>query len=80
MRGHIHHAPWPLQPAEVQIDRLDVLPFLPGVKLDPSQALCHFAADQEVLAWPIIPAMCWKTAPRSSGGRCGGPSRCQTRC
>lgn len=55
MRGHIHHPPWPLQPAQVQVAHLAMTPFLEGVTLRPQDAVCHFAADQDVVAWPLVP-------------------------
>jgi uncharacterized protein len=49
-RGEIHHAPWPLQPAEAQIDLNTMIP--PGVTLPDSAPLLHFSRRQEVLIWP----------------------------
>lgn len=57
MRGHINHAPWPLQPAEAVVARMDMTALLPGVNLPPEDALCHFAADQDIVAWPLVPAI-----------------------
>lgn len=57
VRAHIHHPPWPLQPAEAHAARIQMTPFLPGLRLEESEAICHFAADQEIVAWPIAPAM-----------------------
>ncbi|MFL5319302.1 MAG: YqjF family protein [Myxococcaceae bacterium] len=57
LRAHIHHAPWPLQRAEVDVAALSMTPFLPRVTLSAKDALCHYAADQEVVAWPVVPAM-----------------------
>ncbi len=52
-RGEIHHAPWPIQPAEAEFERNWVAQahrvFLPDV--DP---LLHFARRLDVLAWKIV--------------------------
>ena len=52
-RADIHHRPWSLQPAEatVRISKLSPVP----VDGDP---VCHFAARQDVVVWPLHrPAM-----------------------
>jgi uncharacterized protein len=49
-RAEIHHEPWPLQPAEAEIELASIAPFpLDG---DP---LCHLSRQQDVLVWPLRP-------------------------
>lgn len=50
-RGEIHHRPWPLQPAEVQIAQ-NALAAPLGLALEGSP-LAHFARRLDVVAWPI---------------------------
>lgn len=52
--GEIHHLPWPLQPAEVEL-RVNTMTQPIGIDLPGDKPLCHFARYQEVLAWPIVP-------------------------
>jgi uncharacterized protein YqjF (DUF2071 family) len=52
--GEIHHAPWPLQPAEVEL-RTNTVARSIGIELPADRPLCHFARYQEVVAWPIVP-------------------------
>jgi uncharacterized protein YqjF (DUF2071 family) len=52
-RAEIHHAPWPLQPAEAAID-LNTMP-PDGIALE-GQPLLHFSARQDVVIWPLRPA------------------------
>lgn len=49
----IHHAPWPLQPAEAEVDETTIAPpELHGlVSGDP---ICHYSARQDVLVWPLM--------------------------
>jgi uncharacterized protein YqjF (DUF2071 family) len=54
-RGHIircdiHHAPWPLEPAEAEFEVL-TLADPAGIKLPPHKPLLHFSRVQDVLAW-----------------------------
>jgi uncharacterized protein len=49
-RADIHHPPWPLQPAEAEIDPGG----LPPAPLE-GKPLCHFARRQDVLVWPLQP-------------------------
>jgi uncharacterized protein YqjF (DUF2071 family) len=51
-RGEIHHARWPLQPAEAQIERNTMAAPL-GLTLAPTPALLHFAKFLEVVAWRL---------------------------
>lgn len=54
-RGEIHHAPWPLQPAEAEIE-VNTMALPHGLRL-PDQgrrpALLHFAKRLETVEWPI---------------------------
>ena len=50
-RAEIHHAPWPLQPAEAGIARNTMAAPL-GLPCD-GQPLLHFARRQDVLVWPL---------------------------
>ncbi len=52
--GEIHHPPWPLQPAEVEL-RVNTMTQQIGVELPATKPICHFARLQEVVAWPIAP-------------------------
>jgi uncharacterized protein YqjF (DUF2071 family) len=50
-RAEIHHAPWPLQPAEATIELNTMAPgdlALPG-----EEPLLHFARVQDVVIWPL---------------------------
>jgi uncharacterized protein YqjF (DUF2071 family) len=47
-RAEIHHAPWPLQGAEAEIEITTLSP----IELD-GPPLCHFARRQDVLIWPL---------------------------
>lgn len=50
--GEIHHAPWPLQPAEADTRRNTMAAPL-GIPLDGSPATVHFARRLDVVAWPV---------------------------
>jgi uncharacterized protein len=56
--GEIHHPPWPLQRAEVELRKNTMVAAL-GIQLPESEPVCHFARYQEVVAWPIVPLK-WK--------------------
>jgi uncharacterized protein len=47
-RAEIHHAPWPLQPAEAEIELTSIAPL--GLRGAP---LCHFSRRQDVVIWPL---------------------------
>ena len=49
-RGEIHHPPWPLQPAEAEIERNTMAP--PPLELV-GEPLLHFAGRQDVVIWPL---------------------------
>ena len=50
-RAEIHHPPWPLQPAEGELE-LNTMP-PDGVRLPDEPPLLHFAARQDVVIWPL---------------------------
>jgi uncharacterized protein YqjF (DUF2071 family) len=50
-RAEIEHAPWPLQPAEAQIERNTMTAGLP-LALPDTAPLLHFAARVDVRVWP----------------------------
>jgi uncharacterized protein len=54
MRGEIHHPPWPLQPAEADIE-LNTMGKQIGLELD-GTPLLHFAERQDVVFWQLEPA------------------------
>jgi uncharacterized protein len=49
-RAEIHHPPWPLQPAEAEIELASIAPL--ALDGDP---VCHFSRRQDVLVWPLRP-------------------------
>jgi uncharacterized protein len=49
-RAEIHHRPWPLQPAEAQIDLSTMPPS--AVRLE-SEPVLHYSARQDVVIWPL---------------------------
>jgi hypothetical protein len=51
--GEIHHAPWALQPAEVELSENTMAEPI-GIVLPDTKPLTHFARGQEVVAWPIV--------------------------
>jgi uncharacterized protein YqjF (DUF2071 family) len=53
-RAEIHHAPWPLQEAEVEIERNDLLAAV-GIALTERPALAHFSGRLEVAIWSPEP-------------------------
>jgi uncharacterized protein YqjF (DUF2071 family) len=48
-RAEIHHAPWPLQQAEAEIE----FNTMPPVELPDSAACFHFSRRQDVVLWPL---------------------------
>jgi uncharacterized protein YqjF (DUF2071 family) len=52
--GEIHHMPWLLQPAEVELCTNTMIQ-ASGLELPEIKPICHFARYQEVVAWPIMP-------------------------
>ena len=51
-RAEIHHAPWPLQDAEAQIE-LNTMATAAGIFLPSVPPLLHFAKKLEVIIWPL---------------------------
>jgi uncharacterized protein YqjF (DUF2071 family) len=49
-RAEIHHALWPLQPAEAEIGLASISPL--DLRGDP---VCHFSRAQDVVIWPLEP-------------------------
>ena len=50
-RGEIHHHPWPLGGAEVEVESLAMTEQI-GVVLPRTEPLLHFSSRLDVLAWP----------------------------
>ena len=51
-RGDIHHVPWPLQLAEIEMKK-DTLPISQDIHLPEIPPLLHYSHRQEVLIWPL---------------------------
>jgi uncharacterized protein YqjF (DUF2071 family) len=51
-RGEVHHAPWPLQAAEAEIER-NTMAAAGGIELPGGPPLLHFARRLDVLIWPL---------------------------
>jgi hypothetical protein len=51
--GHIHHLPWPLQPAEAEIS-INELPAAHGIILPNRPPVLHFARSLEVYIWSLL--------------------------
>ncbi|HYX52641.1 MAG TPA: DUF2071 domain-containing protein [Candidatus Limnocylindrales bacterium] len=51
-RAYIHHLPWPLQPADAEIDTLTVAQ-AQGLELPQEKPMLHFSRTLDVLVWPI---------------------------
>ena len=54
LRVEIHHPPWPLQPAEGEVDAQGMTDQV-GIRLE-GVPLLHFSARQDTLIWPLRPA------------------------
>jgi uncharacterized protein YqjF (DUF2071 family) len=54
LRIDIHHPPWPLQPAEGELDAQGMADQV-GIALE-GEPLLHFSARQDTLIWPLKPA------------------------
>lgn len=50
LRGEIHHAKWPLQPAEWEVEA-DTMATSHGIALPDTPPLLHYSALQEVVVW-----------------------------
>ncbi len=51
-RAHIHHGPWSLQAAELELE-LNTMALASGIHLPNTTPLLHYAHRQEVLVWPL---------------------------
>lgn len=51
-RGDVHHAPWPLAPAQLDLERNTMLAGW-GIELGAEAPLLHYAETLEVLCWPV---------------------------
>jgi len=51
-RGHIHHLPWPLQPADCSIS-VNTMAKAAGIELPEMPPLLHYADFLKVLVWPL---------------------------
>lgn len=51
-RGEVHHEPWPLQPAEVEVESNSMGRLIGGERLA-EPPLAHFARRLEVVAWTL---------------------------
>jgi uncharacterized protein len=51
-RGEIHHAPWPLQAASVEIE-VNTMAEATGIRLPRDPPLTHFARRLDVIAWML---------------------------
>jgi len=51
-RAEIHHPPWPLQPAALQIS-VNTMANAAGIQLPSTAPLLHFARRQDVVVWPL---------------------------
>jgi uncharacterized protein len=54
LRIDIHHPPWPLQPAEGELEAQGMADQV-GIALE-GEPLLHFSARQDTLIWPLKPA------------------------
>lgn len=52
LRGEIHHAPWPLQPAAADIAH-NTMTAPAGIALPPAPPLLHYSERLEVVVWPL---------------------------
>ena len=50
--GHIHHLPWPLEPAEAEI-QINELPAAHGITLPDRPPVLHFARELSVYIWSL---------------------------
>jgi hypothetical protein len=56
LRVDVHHAPWPLQPADVEV-RQNTIPESRGLSLPATPPLVHFAERQDVVGWAATDAL-----------------------
>ena len=69
MRADIHHPPWPLQPAEAEIEENSMPP--DGVRLPDQQPVLHFAGRQDVVIWSLRSSRP-RSGPVEGSGEPGG--------
>jgi uncharacterized protein YqjF (DUF2071 family) len=50
--GHIHHLPWPLEPAQAEI-RLNQIPRAHGITLPDIAPILHFSRQLQVILWGL---------------------------
>jgi uncharacterized protein len=50
-RGDIHHRMWPLQPAEIEVEELEMTAQI-GVTPSDTEPVLHYARRLDVVAWP----------------------------
>jgi uncharacterized protein YqjF (DUF2071 family) len=50
--GHIHHVPWPLEPARAEI-RLNQIPAAHSITLPDTAPILHFSRELQVLLWGL---------------------------
>jgi uncharacterized protein YqjF (DUF2071 family) len=65
--AEIHHAPWPLQPADAEIARNTMLASLP-VALE-GRPILHFSRRLDVQVWPLVRAKFDRPEPASHRSR-----------
>jgi uncharacterized protein YqjF (DUF2071 family) len=56
LRVDIHHAPWPLQPVDVEL-RANTVPESRGCRVQGAPPLAHFSAAQDVIGWSAVDAI-----------------------
>lgn len=56
LQGDIHHAPWPLEAAEAEIE-VNTLPQAHGIRLPDIPPILHFARSQAVVIWKPLPVL-----------------------
>jgi uncharacterized protein YqjF (DUF2071 family) len=52
--GHIHHVPWPLEPAQAEIC-VNQIPSVHGITLPDTAPILHFSRQLQVLLWGLRP-------------------------
>lgn len=52
-RVEVHHAPWPLQPAEVVVDQCDLFDVAGFTPID-STPICHYSTGVQVVSYPKV--------------------------
>lgn len=68
-RGEIHHLPWPIQPAEAEIE-MNTLTQAAGLALPARPPLLHFARRLDILAWPLRSLESTPNIHRAEGATC----------